>query len=118
MTRPETCTQYNTGPLIPIKPPKYVRQYGDDLVSGPKHTYPHVEYAEMRRDIGGPFFWCSKWNEVGERGDGDCGAECQYYQPRNGKNGICLHWRHSFVETGRMVIRIDDQWYEKKEVTE
>lgn len=25
-----------------------------------------------------------------------CGKECNGYEPRNGKNGICKHWRYTY----------------------
>ena len=35
-------------------------------------------------------YYCSKYQEVGEVGDG-CGKICKEYKPRNGKNGRCIH---------------------------
>jgi len=32
-------------------------------------------------------FWCKAVDAVGE--DGECGRQCQHYDPRNGKSGIC-----------------------------
>lgn len=50
-----------------------------------------------KRDLSGPGFFCQKYNEVGERGkDSGCGKLCDGYAPRNGKNGICKHWRHCY----------------------
>jgi hypothetical protein len=37
------------------------------------------------------FFFCNEFQQVGEVGN--CGRDCLMYNPRNGKNGICKHYR-------------------------
>jgi len=34
------------------------------------------------------FFYCSEFNDIGQTGDG-CGKGCDFYKPRNFKNGRC-----------------------------
>lgn len=48
-----------------------------------------------KADIGGPGFFCAEHDEVWERGSG-C-EDCPEYEARNGRNGICKHWRHCRV---------------------
>ncbi len=40
--------------------------------------------------VKGDYFYCKKFREVGEVGEG-CGKECDKYEPRNGKNGRCRY---------------------------
>lgn len=50
----------------------------------------------QRTDV--DYFFCKEFDTVGERGEG-CGKECEAYIPRNGKSGICKHWRHCYEPT-------------------
>jgi len=35
--------------------------------------------------------WCSIWGDAVETQRGDCGKDCDKYEPRNGKNGRCRY---------------------------
>jgi len=46
----------------------------------------------------GEYLFCldvSDWSE-----SGNCGRICDGYAPRNGKNGICKHYRQGYEPTG------------------
>jgi hypothetical protein len=47
------------------------------------------------------YFWCSEVGEVGEKGE--CGKMCDYYKPKNGKNGICQSYGIYLYETGNKI---------------
>jgi hypothetical protein len=38
---------------------------------------------------GEDFAYCTEYSEPVETGAGDCGRFCEFYKPRNGKNGRC-----------------------------
>lgn len=46
-------------------------------------------------------FWCKAVDEYGE--DGICGRQCEQYEPKNGKSGMCRHKGH-FYEHGNKVM--------------
>jgi hypothetical protein len=50
-----------------------------------------IEVREAEREINSDAFYCSKEDEIMGKGFGYCGKECKFYQPRNGKSGICRH---------------------------
>jgi len=52
---------------------------------------------------GEPFFYCKKIGEVGETGE-ICGKQCDYYEPRNGKNGRCRHSKNTYESTDEYKI--------------
>lgn len=57
--------------------------------------------------------WCEKECKFIEY-SGFCGKfECDDYQPRNGKNGICKHLSWGLVETGRKFKITGDYKYKK-----
>ena len=59
--------------------------FRESILSGDELTvYP----AKMI--VGGGFFYCRYVEDVGEVGEG-CGKVCDWYSPRNGKNGRCRH---------------------------
>ena len=49
-----------------------------------------MEVFEAKIEYKTGFFWCNKFWELGEVGEG-CGKICKEYKPRNGKNGRCVH---------------------------
>jgi len=49
-----------------------------------------MEVFEAKVEFGTGLFWCNKFREVGEVGEG-CGKMCKEYKPRNDKNGRCIH---------------------------
>lgn len=57
-----------------------------------------VFIIEAVRNTGQGFFYCKKYHEVGMTIYSNCGKFCEYYKPRNGKNGICQHWGYTYEE--------------------
>jgi hypothetical protein len=47
---------------------------------------------KARQVHGTGMFYCQAFGEIGEVGEG-CGKACDLYKPRNGKSGICTHYR-------------------------
>lgn len=45
--------------------------------------------------------WCKEFQEVVETGG--CGKVCDSYNPKNGKNGICLHKKSTLFTHGEKV---------------
>lgn len=73
-----------------------------------------LEICEAVRDIGGEFFYCKAIGEVGEKSEGGCGKQCDLYEPRNGKNGLCKEWRHSRTYGKKYILTIDGNLTEVK----
>jgi hypothetical protein len=46
-------------------------------------------------------FWCRAVEAAGE--DGSCGIQCKYYEPKNGRSGMCRH-KSGFHMPGEKVI--------------
>jgi len=51
------------------------------------------------------FFFCRHHQEVGLKGEGTCGVQCDSYAPRNGKNGRCRHSAHCY-EPDRNEVKV------------
>ena len=58
-----------------------------------------------KRVTGEGHFFCKKYQEVGEVGEG-CGKTCKDYKPRNGKNGRCVHSGYCYVPDQEVLIVI------------
>ncbi len=52
------------------------------------------------------YFWCRRYEIVGEKGQGTCGRDCPNYNPRNGKSGICKHYSLEFYEPTEEIITL------------
>lgn len=61
-------------------------------------TSKEVYRADRCRD--GDMFFCKLAGAIGDKGT--CGKLCDYYKPRNGKAGICIHNRYTY-ELGEIV---------------
>ena len=89
-----------------------VKEFGDDF------TVDLMDKAELKKEIetldDGDFFieykygkgnvdgwWCIQIGEGMFETSESCGRECVYYDPRNGKNGMCKNLRPSVIETGK-----------------
>lgn len=44
------------------------------------------------------WFWCREHGGVGDKGEGTCGKDCEFYAPRNGISGCCKHYSTTFYE--------------------
>lgn len=49
---------------------------------------------------GDDFFYCPKIGEVGLTSESECGKVCEFYKPRNGKNGRCVHHKNCYEPNG------------------
>jgi len=61
-----------------------------------------LELFEGKRQKTDGFFYCTEFSEVGEVGE-SCGKQCEKYQPRNGKNGICKHYGFLYEQTEKKI---------------
>jgi hypothetical protein len=48
------------------------------------------------------YFYCQHFEAIGEKGT--CGKQCNAYQPRNGKSGICKHYRQTREPADNFII--------------
>lgn len=55
-------------------------------------------------ETGTGFFYCQEHGETGESGEGSCGKSCDFYKPRNGKNGRCKHHTNCYTVADELVI--------------
>ena len=57
---------------------------------------------EAKRMTGIECFYCTKYFEVGEKGN--CGKQCDGYKPNNGVSGRCKHYGFCYEETNVEVL--------------
>ena len=57
-------------------------------------------------------FWCMCDNEAYPFGS--CGKNCKYYEPRNGKNGICKYHGYVYIRTKKFTLNINGKLKEIK----
>lgn len=51
-----------------------------------------IKLIPAKREINSKFFFCTEFNEVMGKDELSCGKNnCDYYKPRNRKNGICKY---------------------------
>ena len=55
------------------------------------------------RETKSDYFYCKHFQEIGERGYGECGNFCKAYTPRNGKSGVCKHFGYTYEQTETLV---------------
>ena len=70
--------------------------YKDRIIDGEKS----IDLVGAVIDYGGDSLWCVTQGEMIERGDNDCGKMCSFYQPRNGKSGMCKEARNGYTYNG------------------
>ena len=63
-----------------------------------------VEIFEAERETDSDAFFCNKYSEIMGKGFGYCGKECEFYQARNGKSGICKHNKPTYLKTKTKII--------------
>lgn len=66
----------------------FIEQMNENYISE-MEVYP----ARIQKVDG--YFWCAKWNEIGETKE-SCGQQCSEYSPRNGKNGRCRYHKNCY----------------------
>lgn len=89
----ETCQQI-----------EYFHEYLEDF------NLKELEITEMKRDVGGQFFYCAEHGGVGEKSEGGCGWICKEYKPRNKKSGICEHNRNCYTKTNNKILLINPNY--------
>lgn len=45
------------------------------------------------------YFYCSHYQEIGDKAQGTCGKMCDHYAPRNGKSGRCKQCKNTYEQT-------------------
>jgi len=73
-----------------------------------KNGLNEMEVYKAVRDVGEGFFTCIEYVEIGESSD-SCGKQCDKYNPRNGKNGICKHHRNTYSHGEKIILRNKDK---------
>lgn len=64
-----------------------------------------VELTVWEPKTGTGTFWCDEHNEGFESSDDSCGKfKCDYYVPRNGKNGRCRHHKTPHFPTEKTIV--------------
>jgi hypothetical protein len=72
-------------------------EYMDD------HNIKELKVFEAKIVTGSDFFYCTKYFEIGEKGQG-CGRFCDDYKPRNRKNGRCCYSSNCYEQTDKFRI--------------
>jgi len=68
-----------------------------------------MEVTEAKIVTGQGYFFCSKFQDVGEAGQ-DCGKQCSKYSPRNRKSGRCRYSGYCYEPTDKKrIIRIKSE---------
>jgi len=74
----------------------YGLQYHIDYMK--ENEIKEMKVFEAKPEHGTGMFFCKEYSEVGEV-NGTCGKQCDLYQPRNGKSGICKHYGFVYEQT-------------------
>lgn len=94
-----------------MRTPKMYFSGNDD-----EHCYPLAYHLSIAKDDGlteirlfeaepetvPGMFWCTAVEDVSE--EGNCGRECDFYNPRNLKSGICSYKHKKFYVKGKEVL--------------
>lgn len=54
------------------------------------------------------YFWCKSFREFIERHD-ICGKDCDFYSPRNGKSGCCVHQVNGYQAGEKVTIKLNNK---------
>lgn len=69
-----------------------------------KHGIKEIEIFKAKPyRVEGKAFYCVKYGLCGDDTFEHCGNECSFYEPRNGKSGVCIYHRHWFYEPGEKI---------------
>lgn len=64
-----------------------------------------IELTVWEPRTGTGMFLCEEHREGFESGEDSCGKfNCDYYAPRNGKNGRCRHHKAPYFPTEKMIV--------------
>jgi len=71
-----------------------------------------------KREVDSGYYFCKHFDEVGEKGDGNCGKSCSAYAPRNGKSGACKSVGYTYENTGKAyILKVDSIKFENENQT-
>lgn len=68
-----------------------------------EYNIQEMEVCEAKREVGNGFFFCKKYDEIGESSDTGCGRSCEGYLPKNGKSGCCKYYGYTYECTDKIV---------------
>lgn len=74
-----------------------------------------IEVFEAEPDHSKDHFWCQAIDEACEKEDGTCGMDCEDYEPRNGKSGICKYKSHCFTPGKKVILKPINQPKEQED---
>jgi len=63
-----------------------------------------IELIEATPDKTKKFFFCKYHMVNGIRQTNTCGKICEYYKPRNNKNGCCRYYVNTYEKSNREII--------------
>jgi len=72
----------------------YSRDYFFDLMKEREIT--EIEVYPAKIMISSGFYYCKILETMSESSEGECGKLCEYYKPRNGKNGRCKYHANTY----------------------
>ena len=82
----------------------YTEEYFQDTMRLEELTEISVLEAIPAKIKTSEYIYCKEIGEVGEKSE--CGKNCPYYEPRNGKNGMCKHRGKLFEHGGDVILKL------------
>ena len=83
-----------------VRPLEY---FQDELWGNSELT--ELKVFEMKIERNSNYFYCLEFGEVTDKGSDICGkGNCEKYEPRNGKNGICKWNRPVYAQSDKEVV--------------
>ena len=77
----------------------------EDILSELKQEdYDKTEIYEAVRDKDCGAKWCNAIGQLIVKGESECGKNCSYYTPKNGKNGCCEKLRLCYVSGQKYIL--------------
>lgn len=73
-----------------------------------------IKLFEVKRQYGDGNMWCHRAECIVKKGD--CGKDCESYQPCNGKSGRCRNLENGFMKTGKELILTESGLEEVKRI--
>jgi len=68
----------------------------------------HLQEMEVYKAVpdlvGGGIFWCKKFKVCGGDSRETCGKQCDKYEPKNKRNGVCKHHTHWLFTHGEKIM--------------
>lgn len=66
-----------------------------------------IDVFEAERETGTDYFWCREHGTAFEKGHDTCGVNnCESYEPRNGKSGICKHNSYCYTPVKKVTLKL------------